>query len=135
MVDILAIALLWLVWHAVGEINQAIGRKAETIEFYGRIFLLLTVLIVPILHIIGTIEFLKPGTLEKNIIKGIDINWFLVIVLGFLIALSFFVKQYFITHIEDSGYVYCPDQSRRTSFSMIYVFVRSDSGCNSIGLE
>ena len=31
IVDMLAIALLWVVWHAVGEIYQAVDSKTDII--------------------------------------------------------------------------------------------------------
>lgn len=131
VVDMLAIALLWVVWHAVGEVYQSIDSKTDIIKFYGNLFFLLVVMVGPALHIIATIEFLKPGTLEKVIIKGININKFLVLLLVALIALSFYLKHYFINHIEDAGYVYCADKNERASFSKIYVFVRSSRDCES----
>lgn len=133
--DILAIGLLWGVWFLVGEVNEAIDSNSEKIIFYGRLFLILIVLVLPILHIIATIEFMKPGIIDRINIKGISINWLLVILVGTLIAFSIGLKAYFINHIEKSGYVYCPAQSEWTSFSKIYVFVRGDSECESIRLE
>lgn len=129
VVDMLAIALLWVVWHAVDEIYQAIDIRADIIKFYGNLFFLLLVMVGPALHIIATIEFLKPGTFDKTIMKGITINTFLVILLVALIALSFYLKHYLINHIKDAGYVYCAEKNERASFSKIYVFVRSSKDC------
>jgi hypothetical protein len=131
VVDMLAIALLWVVWHAVGDIYQAIDSKTDIIKFYGNLFFLLVVIVGPALHIIATIEFLKPGTFDKVIIKGININKFLVILLGVLIGLSFYLKHYLINQIEDAGYVYCAEKNERASFSKIYVFVKSSKDCES----
>jgi hypothetical protein len=131
VVDILAITLLWVVWHAVGDIYQAIDSKTDIIKFYGNLFFLLVVIVGPALHIIATIEFLKPGTFDKVIIKGININKFLVILLGVLIGLSFYLKHYLINQIEDAGYVYCAEKNERASFSKIYVFVKSIEDCKS----
>ena len=131
VVDILAIALLWVVWHAVGEIYQAIDIKTGIIKFYGNLFFLLVVMVGPVLHIIATIEFLKPGTFDKVIFKGININKFLLLLLVALIALSFYMKHYFINQIKDAGYVYCVENNERASFSKIYVFVRSSKDCDS----
>jgi hypothetical protein len=114
----------------VGDINQAIDIKSDAIEFYGHLFLILIVLVLPTLHIFATIEFLKPETIKKFNIKGIDANKLLLIILVLLIAISFYLKYYFINHIENAGYVYCEEKSRRTSFSKIYVFVRSNSECS-----
>jgi hypothetical protein len=131
VVDMLAITLLWVVWHAVGDIYQAIDSKTDIIKFYGNLFFLLVVIVGPALHIIATIEFLKPGTFDKVIIKGININKFLVILLGVLIGLSFYLKHYLINQIEDAGYVYCAEKNERASFSKIYVFVKSIEDCKS----
>jgi hypothetical protein len=83
----------------------------------------------PALHIIATIEFLKLGTFDKVIKKGININKFIMLLLVALIALSFYLKHYFINHIEDAGYVYCAEQNERASFSKIYVFVKRSKDC------
>jgi hypothetical protein len=131
VVDMLAIALLWVVWHAVGEICQAIDSKTDIIKFYGNLFFLIVVMVGPALHIIATIKFLKPGTFDKVIIKGININKFIVLLLVALIALSFYLKHYFINHIEDAGYVYCAEKNEWASFSKIYVFVKSSKDCES----
>lgn len=131
VVDMLAITLLWIVWHAVGEIYQAIDSETEIIKFYGNLFFLLIVMVGPVLHIIATIEFLKPGTIGNVIVKGININKFLVLLLMVLIVLSFALKHYLINHIEDAGYVYCAEKNERASFSKIYVFVRGSKNCES----
>jgi hypothetical protein len=131
VVDMLAITLLWVVWHAVGDIYQAIDSKTDIIKFYGNLFFLLVVMVGPALHIIATIEFLKPATFDKVIIKGININKFLVILLGVLIGLSFYLKHYLINQIEGAGYIYCAEKNERASFSKIYVFVKSIEDCKS----
>jgi len=133
VLDLFAIVALWVLWYLVGDINQDIDSNADTIEFYGNQFLMLITLGLPALHIIVIIELLKPGFTDKDIIKGININLFLILLLVSLVALSFGVKLYFINHIENSGYVYCQEKSRRTSFSKIYVFVRNGSECDPNG--
>jgi hypothetical protein len=85
----------------------------------------------PAIHFVATIEFLKPGTLDKVIIKGININKFLVLLLGILIAFSFYLKHYLINQIEGAGYVYCAEKNEQASFSKIYVFVKSSEDCKS----
>lgn len=132
VVDMLAITLLWVVWHAVGDIYQAIDSKTCIIKFYGNLFFLLVVMVGPALHVIATVEFLKPGIFDKVVIKRININKFLVLLLGVLIALSFYLKHYLINQIEDAGYVYCAEKNERASFSKIYVFVKSSDDCKSL---
>lgn len=130
-VDFLVAALLWLVWYEVRKVNLAIDSNADTIRLYGSIFMILIGLIVPALHAIFTINFLWPGFADKNMAKGISINWFIILLFASLFAFSFCVKIYFIEHIESRGYTYCPEKIESTSFSKILVFVRQESDCIS----
>lgn len=130
VVDLLAISLLWVIWHAVGETIEDIDSKIEAIKFYGNLFLMLIVLLGPLLHVICTIEFLRPGTFDNYIFGKIGVNQLLLFSLIALIGFSFFLKYNFINYIENRGYVYCAEKSERSTFSKVYVFVRTVSDCN-----
>lgn len=130
-VDVLAFTLLWVIWHEVSETLAEIDSRADSIKFYGNLFFLLIISVGPVLHVLTTIEFLRPGTWKKTVIKGIDVNRFVLIFLGLLITLSFFLKHSFINHIENSGYVHCAEKSKWASFSKEHVFVRSSPECGA----
>lgn len=123
-VDMLAVVLFWIVWHELTETIGEMDSKASIVKFYGNLFLMLIIWIGPVIHIIGTIEFLKPGTVIKRTVWGIDVNRFLVILLVVSIAVAFFLKHHIFNYIEKRGYVYCAEKSEWTTFSKEYVFVR-----------
>lgn len=129
LVDLISIMILWIIWHGMGKVSEAINGEAGSIEFYGNLFLMIVILMGPLLHIIGTINFFKPDIFKKKHGKGISINQIVLIMLVSLIALSFCFKYAFINYIENHGYAYCAQKSKRSSFSKIYVFVKSNSDC------
>lgn len=128
-IDALVLGLLLIIWFEVRDINQSIVSQADRIEFYGQIFLILVVLVAPVLHIMATMEFLKPGIAKKMVIWRLDANWLLILFTVGMVALSFGLKRHTIKHIEKSGYVYCDELSHWTSFSKVYVFFRSGLAC------
>lgn len=130
-IDILAFALLWAVLHRVGATFEEINSKIDTIKFYGQLFMMLIGLVGPALHILFTIEFLKPGTLNKEIIKGLDTNKLLWLILAASVALAYISKYNFINYIENNGYTYCAEMSERATFSKVYVFVRNGVDCGA----
>lgn len=130
-IDLLAVVLICVVWHELIETAEEINSNTSLIKFYGNLFLILIIWIGPVIHIIGTVEFLRPGALINKVFWKIDVNRFLVILLVASIAIAFLLKSHFINYIEKSGYVYCPQKSEWTTFSKEYVFVRSSEDCNS----
>lgn len=130
-IDLFAASLLWIVWYEVNENIGAADAGADVIKFYGHFFFFIIIVIGPVLHILGTMEFFKPGTLKKNIIWKIDASKFLIVFLISLVGLSFYLKHHFIRHIENQGYHYCAEKSKRTSFSKEYVFIKNSAECKA----
>lgn len=127
----IVIALLWVPWHFVGEIFDAVENKADIVKIYGHLFMMLLALIVPVVNIIGVIELRKPGALNRGIIGKIGVGKLLLIFVGGLIVLSFHLRNSLMDYVKNNGYVYCEEMSESTTFSNLYVFARNGVVCES----
>jgi hypothetical protein len=126
-IDIFSISCLWAGYKLISHVVIDIAHSADAIEFNSRVGFFCFGALMPLVHLFAIYEYFFPKTVEK---RTALISWSALILLIVLFACGFFISARLRTHVEQAGYLRCPQADRQLSFSTGLVYTRDDATCS-----
>ncbi len=123
-IDAISIACLYWLFTHYSLLKEQL-RTEEKVEYFNGIPYLLLTLIIPFIHFLAIIE--SKYQLTAKALS--TLNKLLIVIFLLLIVCCFQFNKIILLDIKNSGFVFCPEQSRHLNISEIKVFFKDNSTC------
>lgn len=127
--DFLGIIAIWLGYDNLKEYFFGIDNHTEVIKFSSREGFFTAGIIIPIIHIVGIIEYFHPKFIKKHM-KAANLSGIIAIIV-FLFS-SFFISSWMRSNIENNGYVYCRHASGVSALVRTLVYTKNMDICEEL---
>lgn len=124
--DLLSLGGLLILYHELGQITMDINSQVDMIKFGNRISFFFVGFIIPVIHLVGIIEYFKP----KYILKyKRSLNYAIIILAIVLTAASLLGSFWIKSRVENAGYIYCRNASGISALAKTLVYTKNKDIC------
>lgn len=127
--DLLFLGGLYIFYDEFSRILAGIEIQAEIIKFGNRIGFVIVGIVIPVVHLIGAIEYFWPKVIQQNKrILNISLLIFGIAVLVTAFASSSWMKS----KVENAGYIYCRNASGISALAKTLVYTKDLEVCEEL---
>jgi hypothetical protein len=127
--ELLFLAGILILYHEFGRIVQETNNQVDLIRFGNRISFLIVGIVIPIVHLLGIIEYFWPNYIKKN--KYL-LNLSLLAIGITLLVAGFAGSAWIKSKVENAGYIYCRNASGVSALARTLVFTKNMEICEEI---
>jgi hypothetical protein len=127
--ELLFLAGILILYHEFGRIIQETNNQVDMIKFGNRISFLIVGIVIPIVHLIGIVEYFWPGYIKKN--KHL-LNLSLIAIGIALLVAGFSGSVWMKSKVENAGYVYCRNASGVSALARTLVYTKDMEICEEL---
>jgi hypothetical protein len=124
--DLLFLGGMVIFYNEIGRIILELKNQADMIKFGNRIGFFCLGFIIPIVHLLGIIDYFRPEYILKH--KRF-LNHTLIFLSIFILAASIFASSWIKVQIENAGYVYCRNASGLSALARTLVYTKDMATC------
>jgi hypothetical protein len=127
--DLLSLGAIIMFYYDFNEISIEISSQVEVISFSNRMGFFVLGVGLPIIHILGIVEYFWPEFIKNNH-KILNIS--VIVVLVVLLAAGFAGSAWIKSKVENAGYVYCRKASGASALAKALVYTKNIEICEEL---
>ena len=127
--ELLFLAGILILYHEFGRIVQETNNQVDMIKFGNRISFLIVGIVIPIVHLLGIVEYFCPGYIKKN--KHL-LNLSLIAIGIALLVTGFAGSVWIKSKVENAGYIYCRNASGVSALARTLVYTKNMEICEEL---
>lgn len=127
--DLFCLAFVWIGFSIFKGVIVKIADQVDFISFNSRASFFIAGIGFPVIHLIGIIEYFKPGFIKKHARKfNCSLIGFAIVLIAACIIGSSWIKS----KVEDAGYVYCREASGVSALARSLVYAKDMETCEEL---
>jgi hypothetical protein len=127
--ELLFLIGILILYHEFGRIVQETNNQVDMIRFGNRISFLIVGMVIPIVHLLGIVEYFWPGYIKKN--KHL-LNLSLIAIGIALLVAGFAGSAWIKSKVENAEYFYCRNASGVSALARTLVYTKNMETCEEL---
>ncbi len=127
--DLLIIGVIWISFDELYQLIIGIEQQATMIKFGNRTSFFIVSMVIPLVHLMGIIEYFQPDFIDKH--RSV-LNKSGIFLCVFLIIVGFAGSVWMKSQVENAGYVYCRKASGVSALAKTLVYTKNMDICEDL---